>query len=284
MVRYPHDRYIRWLIAKGAPYEEIIDTCTKQYLYVNTATFSADVEIIRKDMIALGGKTARPRLTQGTGRAPTKKVVRKMVGTPYDLSDDQLRGMLETLLRVRPVRRMIQILSAKKLSPEIIAHQLQTRFDMEIEAELVQAFCDYYWDVPTTGYAGLWEFIQIIPEKDKDRDFFTTCLDKPLHYIYYRLGVEGTMQFNEIETMRAFLSGAYQNLMNSLHHDLNPSGSAPVAWMGVIDAGREIYYDALDRNKEEGARDTFRKFQEHVALKKAEPLKLPVIGDLENVG
>ena len=285
-MQYPHDRYIRWLITQGLETGQIIRDCTDRHLYVDVINFAHQEEAIRQDMMALGGKSAQRHLDpaqEKKGKALTVNTLKKIIGTPYSLQDADLKGQLETLLRVRPARRMIQILAAKKQPPEIIAHQLQTRFDMDIPPELVHAFCEFFWDVSNAGYAGLYNYVQIIPEKDKDREFFTVYLGKDLQSIYWKLGVQNLLQWDQTETMRLFLAGANQQLLNAVDSEMNPEGIAPTAWMNVVKDGLDVYYDSLERSKEQSARDLFKKFNDEIQLKMEKQPDLPVIGESDNI-
>ena len=147
----------------------------------------------------------------------------------------------------------------------------------------MHAFCEFFWDAPNAGYAGLYSYVQLIPEKDKDREFFTVYLDKDLNAIYWKLGVQNLLQWDESDTLRASLSGAYQYLRNAVDPEMNTEGIAPTAWVSVVDNLREMYYDSLERSKEQSARDLFKKFNDEIQLKMEKQPDLPVIGESDNI-
>ena len=287
-MRYPHEKYIRWLIAEGHDDEAIVEHCRRLFLYFSHE-HEKDLDEIRHRMAEAGGKPFQKRLDEGppvlkdgTIRPLPDKLKAKVIGTPIAL-DQHLMGRLETILHVRLARRCIQIFSAKKIEPAIIAHDLQQRYDMQIDEYMVNAFLDYFWDVETCDIADLYNYCQRIPEEDKDREFFALCLDKPLRYIYWRFNMDSPIQWTEGDFLQRSIIGAQNYILNAIDPTVNPLGKAPTEWVVILQNLRDMLLDHQARNSELAGQEFMSNFQDKIRLAR-ESKKLPTPSDLEEIG
>lgn len=265
---YPYLPFLRWMLAYGYNDPDIEGTLQQHGLHYELATISILLERLRADLVARGGKPLQtrvegepPRNKEGRPRPLPKKLFAKLFGEGMqDLSpvvNDTLLGKMETINQVRPMRLVLQVLLAKQVPLPEVQDILRRRFQMTLPEEVILAYQGWFWPV-SMDYADVYLWARSLPEDDPDKEPLTVCLDRPLAWVFWRLSLETSMQWDEGAFFQQALQGMAKYINNATDPILNPKAHAPTQWVKCYAILSTLRDEWEDKNKT----DQFEHLQE----------------------
>ena len=290
MLLYPYEPFLRWMLSYGWDNHKVLNTLKAYQLFFEESLIFNQLDVLRDELVE-NGTSAMERRVRGNvpstydGRVKplTKKDLKKAVGVSIDLGDPRnpaMLGSMEMISRVPSLRRILQLLLAKKVRPADIIGHLKRHYEMSLDVEAVRCFQQYFWPA-SLEYADLYLWMGRLPESDPDRNIISICLDQDLNFTFQQLGMLKSMKFEETEFYRLFLTGASQKILDSLNPMLNPKGFPPKDWVAVYEKIMMMQTEFNDRNKGAQAGDLLTLFRNPIRLKQEPPKKLKAMGEVK---
>lgn len=289
-MQLPHEAFILWMLSYGYTDLDVEGVLLSFNLPYDTKTIGDTLERMRASLVDRGGKTMvdrvegrPPRLKSGQLRPMTAAQFERTVGCSMDLMAPPYAayyGSVETINRVRPVRRVLQLLLAKGVAvPDVIAH-LKKRFETELTEAQVACYREYFWPA-TLDYTDIYLWAESLPADDPDKELLTVCLDRDLEYIFWRLGCETSMKWDEGEFFRLARQGSAQQVLNAMRPALNPASFPPTQWVQVFAKLTELEQDYQDRNRSGQADDLYSLIEGRLRLELPAPRQIKTLNEVE---
>ena len=234
---YPHESFMRWMCCYGYTDRDVETTLQVYQIHYDNTTIYKDLDWLRADLVEVGGKKDMvprmegdpPRLRDGRLKPMSAKLRAKVLGTTVDLADTKnpmLLATMEALNQVRPLRRAVQLLLAKKVDPRDLVQHLERRFSMAVDPFVVDVYQQYFW--PTDiDFADIYVWAKSLPLEDPDRTILLESSGRDLEHVFWQLSMDSPNRWDEGNFLRRAKWGVARQIQNNLDPDLNPSGIPP---------------------------------------------------------
>jgi len=273
-VRYPYERFLKHLLIQGRDFDEIRET-------IDACGFVCDEDSLEEDLGYLRGQVeehARVVECQGGDDELTSEELMEVLETEVEISDDMMMNQA-AIVKSGPLRRAIEAMLIKSLPLERVKAEVDARFGMSVDPEILQYYHDFYWDSESMNFADWFTYIEIMQRKDSE--FFKEIIMADMNRAIFLAG--GTPEMGEIDFLRIWLQKAQMMLMEAVDPVINPARIAPKDWVACYSHMREHYLDAEERSKSEDQAGAVDRLKEVVKL---EDPRRPMLtmGEIEEAG